>query len=69
MNKMDAKFPDVTVELVGQDGNAMSIIGRVLKALRRGGATEDEQNIFLDEAMSGDYNNVIQTTMRWVNVE
>ena len=66
---MDVKFPDVNIELIGQDGNAMSIIGRVLKALRKGGATDDEQKEYLDEAMSGDYNNVIQTTMRWVNVE
>ena len=29
------KYPDVRVQLTGEDGNAYSIIGRVAKALRR----------------------------------
>lgn len=33
----EAKFPDVKLKLVGEDGNIFSIIGRVSKALRKGG--------------------------------
>ena len=64
----DVKYPQVTVALSGQDGNAMMIIGRVRAALRRARVTGDQINAFTDEAMSGDYDNVLQTAMRWVNV-
>jgi hypothetical protein len=30
---MKIKYPDIEVELVGQDGNAYSILGRVNRAL------------------------------------
>lgn len=32
---MAAKYPDVEVELCGQDGNAFAILGRVARALRQ----------------------------------
>jgi hypothetical protein len=63
------KYPDVTVELVGQDGNAGAIMGRVSRALKRAGATQDEVDQFRAEAMSGDYNHLLQTAMAWVDVE
>jgi hypothetical protein len=65
---MEVKFPDVTVELTGQNGNALMIIGLVVRALRRARATQEEVTEFQDEATSGDYDNVIATAMRWVNV-
>jgi hypothetical protein len=66
---MDAvKFPNVEVKLVGEDGNAFFMIGRTIAALRKGGATTEQVNEFQTEAMSGDYDNVIQTIMRWVEV-
>lgn len=58
---------DVEVELVGQDGNAMLIIGRVSKALKRAGYVDSAQ-AFAEEAMSGDYNNVLATTQKYVTV-
>lgn len=65
----EVKFPYVTVQLSGEDGNAFSIIGRVGSALRKAGASQQDVNQFTDEAMSGDYDNVIRTAARWVNVE
>jgi hypothetical protein len=64
----EPRFPDVVVPLVGEDGNAFAIIGRVRSALRRGGATDVEIEEFTKEAMSGDYDNVLATAMRWVDV-
>ena len=63
----DIKYPDIEVELSGGDGNAMVIIARVSQAIRRakGQAAASE---FADEAMSGDYDRVLQTAMRWVDV-
>ena len=57
-----------TVQLSGQDGNAFAIIGRVRKALREAGLGEQIE-AFMDEATSGDYNHVLQTCMKYVNVQ
>jgi hypothetical protein len=64
----EIKFPDVTVELVGQDGNAFAILGRVAAALRKAGHT-DSVDEYMREAMSGDYDNLLRVTAQTVNVE
>ena len=63
------KYPDVTVQLTGGNGNAYAIIGAVQRGLRAADVPPDEVEAFCREAMSGDYNNVLQTAMRWVDVE
>jgi len=62
------KYPEIEVELSGIDGNAMSIMGATTKALRRGGVPKEEQELYFKEATSGDYDNVISTTMKWVSI-
>ena len=60
-------YPDVVVQLTGTDGNAFAVIGAVEKALRAavgGGAADD----FRDEATKGDYDELLRTVMRWVEV-
>ena len=59
---------DVEVVLVGEDGNAALIIGRVQKALLRAGAPKEERDEFVREATSGDYDHLLQTCMEWVEV-
>ena len=61
------KYPDIKVQMVGRDGNAFSIIGRVTKALRNARVPLEERKKFQAEATKTDYNNVLQTVMRWVN--
>lgn len=65
----DVKYPEITVELTGGDGNAFAILGRMKRELRRGGVDEAEINEFMEEAQSGDYDNLLRTCMKWVNVE
>lgn len=62
----DIKYPKVKVRLTGENGNAFTIIGRTVAALRHGGVSSEEVEQYRTEAMSGDYDNVLQTTMRWV---
>ena len=62
-----AKY-DIEVKLIGQDGNAFAILGSVQRALRKAGASKDEINQYMQEAMSGDYNHLLSTTMDWVEV-
>jgi hypothetical protein len=64
-----SKYETVTVKLVGNDGNAFSIMGAVSKALRKAGASQDEISDYMIESMSGDYDNLLRTAMKWVNVE
>lgn len=64
----DVKYPHIAVQLAGEDGNAFSIIGRVSTALRHGKVSREEIEAYCTEAMSGDYDNLLQTTMRWVSV-
>lgn len=64
----EVRYPDIQVELTGQNGNALVLISAVSRALRRGGVSNSEISEFATEAMSGDYDNVLRTCMRWVNV-
>lgn len=64
---MKPKHPNIHVRLSGEDGNAFSIIGRVTRAMKDEGLDTEEVNAFRDEAMSGDYDNVLQTCMKWVS--
>ena len=65
---MGTKYPDVEVQLTGEDGNAFFIIGRVSKALRSSKVPDEEIEAFRNEAMSGAYDNVLPTCLRWVTV-
>ena len=64
--KMKVKYPDITVNLTGIDGNAFSVMGAVSKALRRNGVSSSEIQKFMDECNSGDYDHLLQTCMAWV---
>jgi hypothetical protein len=66
---MTPKYPEVVAQLTGVDGNAFTIMGVVTKALRRGGVDKPERDAFLAEAMSGDYDHLLQTCMKWVEVK
>lgn len=61
------KYPEIEVELVGQDGNAFVILGRVGKALRKAGHVEAAA-AYRAEAMSGDYDHLLQVSMNYVTV-
>jgi len=65
---MNPKYPNVVVSS-NINGNAFVIMGAVSYALRRGGVSNDEVDQFKREAMSGDYNNLLQTVMKWVTFE
>jgi len=66
---MEPKYPDIKVRLVGEDGNAFSILGRVQQAMRRGGVPDEERKAFFEEATSGDYDHLLMTVTRWVDAE
>jgi hypothetical protein len=65
---MSPKYP-ITVQLTGNDGNAFNILASVSRALKDYGVSPDEVNTFTQEAMSGDYENLLLTASLWVEVE
>jgi hypothetical protein len=62
------KYPEIEVKLVGEDGNAVAIMGRVADAMKRAGVSDEEVNAYYDESMSGDYDNLLRTAIKWVSV-
>lgn len=64
----DVKYPEIEVELSESNGNAFVIMGKVSKALRRAGVEKSEVDQFITEATAGDYDHLLQTCMKWVDV-
>lgn len=62
-------FPEVEVRLVGEDGNAFAILGRVNAALRRAGVDAETREAYQAEATSGDYNRLLAVTLSWVTAD
>jgi hypothetical protein len=66
---MEVTYPNVTVQLVGEDGNAFAILGIVQRAMRKAQIDATAIQAFMAEAMSGDYDHLLQTVMKTVEVE
>ena len=63
------KYPNVTVQLTGNDGNAFVILGSCINAMRRAKISQEERDAFQKEATSGNYDDLLVTCMNWLNVE
>ena len=56
---------DVQVKLVGEDGNAFAIMGRVRRALIDNGH-HDLAEEYMKQAVEGDYNHLLAVTLEYV---
>lgn len=65
----DVKYPEITVRLSGENGNSFNIMGIVTRAMRMERIDKAEIDAYRDAAMSGDYDHLMQVTMKLVNVE
>ena len=63
------KYPDITVELVGKDGNTFNILGICRRAMKRAHLPESEIEAFTQEATNSNYDHLLITCMEWFNVE
>ena len=63
------RYPNITVQLTGNDGNAFAIMGAVRKALRRAKVSSEEIAEYTAQSTSGDYDNLLVTAMDWVTVQ
>jgi hypothetical protein len=62
------KYPDLRVPLVGIDSNAFSLLGKATDCMRKYGIERDEIDQFRQQAMSGDFNNLLNTCMEWFTI-
>lgn len=68
MPRTETKYPEVKVQLTGEDGNVFGIIGKVTKALRRAGHA-DGAKAFSDAAFAAEsYDAVLRLCMETVDV-
>ena len=63
------RYPEVSILLVEQDGNAFSIIARVSQALRTHGVSREVIAEFVQQATAGDYDHLLRTVMTWVSFD
>ena len=56
------------VKLVGQDGNAFNLLGLCKRAGQKAGYSKEQLDAFMNEAMSGDYDHLLRTCMKWFEV-
>lgn len=63
------KYPNIKVELTGQDSNAFFILGRCSGAMKKAGLSKEERDAFHKEATAGDYDHLLRTCMTWFDCE
>ena len=65
----ETKYPNITVQIVGADGNAFNVLSICTRAMRKAHLPQTEIDAFMTEATSGDYNHLLATVMAWFEVE
>lgn len=59
----------IKVKLIGEDGNAFYILGKVQRALREAKQSKEFIDAVIKEATSGDYSHLLATIATVVEVE
>lgn len=57
------------VKLLGENGNAFAIMGKVMRALEDAGWEKDKISKVIEEMKSGDYDHLLRTAMKYCEVE
>ena len=84
MDAEEPRYPDIYVQLTGEDSNTGSIMGRVIRALEEHAEYDEESNVYwlegrnLNEVKAefrsaiffdaGSYDEVLRTVAEWVEV-
>lgn len=67
---MDVQFPNVSVDLVGENGNIFNLMGVVCRAMKKAGCSNEQMQEFkLAVTSAGSYDEALRIIMRTVNVE
>ena len=68
MNETKPMAEKPVLELVGQDGNAFSVLGKAIGVARNAGWSKEKIEEFRQEAMDGNYDHLLQTCMEYFDV-
>ncbi len=60
--------PKTRVKLLGKDGNAFAIMGECQRAAKKDGWSAEHIKFVMDEMMSGDYDHLLQTALKYFDV-
>ena len=63
------KYPNIHVQLTGNDGNAFMVLGLCQRAAKNGGLSEKEIGEFFQEAQGKDYEHLLNVCMRWFTID
>lgn len=66
---MQVKYPEIEVQLTGNDGNAFAIMGAVSAALKRAKVNQLEIDQYINRSTSGDYENLLRVAASFVTVK
>ena len=69
MKTIQIKYPNITVQLIGQPKTAFPILATVRAALRQSAIPANEIASFTAEATSGDRHHLLEVVRQWVNVQ
>ena len=65
---LEVKYPNIKVSLVGSGGNTFAVLWKVRVALKKAKVPPEEIKAFMEEATSGNYNELLNTCTKWVEV-
>lgn len=65
---MTPKYPNITVNIVGRDGNAFSILAECQFKMRKAKVTINEIESFYNTATNGDYDHLLRTVIEYFNI-
>lgn len=66
MNRI--KYPDITIILFDEWENSFLIMGKVIQEMKNAKFSQDQFDEYLEDATSGDYDNMLAITKSYVNV-
>jgi hypothetical protein len=64
----EVRYPNVHVKLVGENGNALSILASVSSAMRKAGLSREQIKEYMDTAMASEHDRLLAETRRFVKV-
>lgn len=67
LEDLEAEGP--ALKLTGSDGNAYSVLAACKRKARKFGCTNEALDELQEEMLSGDYNHVLQTAMKYFEVD
>jgi len=69
VNGYEVEVGKPVLKIIGRDGNAFAILGAAKGVMRKARWPQELQEEIMAEAMSGDYNHLLGTMMKYFDVE